>query len=152
LARLLGISADTLRFYEKQGLLARPPRTASGYRLYPAEAVKRVRLIRGGLALGFSVEEMKQLLRQRDNGGAPCLYARKLVQAKLDTLELQMREMTAFRKILRKAARTWDIRIASNPANARLRLLETFVDANPETLERRSPLLPLGLRQGRKRR
>src|SRR4051794_38292030 len=101
LARLSGISADTLRFYEKHGLLPRPPRTSAGYRMYPAEAVKRVQLIRGALSLGFSVAELKQLLRQRDQGGAPCLYARKLVQTKLEELERAMLDMRSYRTILR---------------------------------------------------
>lgn len=151
LARQAGVSADTLRFYEKQGLLPMPPRTAAGYRIYPAEALKRIRLIRGGLSLGFSVQEMQQLLRQRDNGGAPCMFARKLVQAKLEALETEMRDLQAFRKILRKAIRTWDVRIAQGPANARLGLLEAFVDANPETSQRTSPLLPRGLRKSHSR-
>jgi MerR family transcriptional regulator, copper efflux regulator len=147
LARLTGVSADTLRFYEKHSLLAQPPRTTAGYRLYPAESLQRVRLIRGALSLGFSVAELKQLLRQRDNGGAPCLFARKLVQAKLEDVERNLHDMRTYRTILQKAARAWDARIAASPANARLGLLEAFVEANPESTQRLSPLLPSGLRQ-----
>lgn len=152
LAQLTGVSADTLRFYEKQGLLPQPPRTAAGYRLYSSESLKRVRLIRGGLSLGFSIEEMKQLLRQRDEGAVPCLFARKLVQSKLDTLERDLRDMQSFRKTLRKAIRSWDARIAAGPANARLGLLEAFIDANPEHAQRSSPLLKRGLRGSEQRR
>jgi MerR family copper efflux transcriptional regulator len=152
LARLAGVSADTLRFYEKQGMLAGPPRTSGGYRMYPAEALKRVRLIRGALSLGFSVVELKQLLRQRDAGGAPCLFARKLAQTKLDAIEREMQELKAFRKVLQKAIGAWDKRIAASPANARLHLLETFVEANPDSTRRSSPFVPRGLRQSEKKR
>jgi DNA-binding transcriptional MerR regulator len=152
LARLAGVSADTLRFYEKQGMLARPPRTSGGYRIYPAEALKRVRLIRGALSLGFSVAELKQLLRQRDSGGAPCMFARKLAQTKLEAIEREMQQLQAFRKLLQKAIGAWDERIAASPANARLGLLETFVDANPESTRRSSPFLPRGLRQSQAKR
>ena len=152
LARLAGVSADTLRFYEKQGMLARPPRTSSGYRIYPAEAVKRVQLIRGALSLGFSVAELKQLLRQRDAGGAPCMFARKLAQSKLEAIEREMQDLQAFRKILRKAICAWDERIANSPANARLGLLETFVEANPESTRRTSPFVPRGLRTSQAKR
>ena len=58
LARLTGISADTLRFYERRGLLPSAPRAASGYRLFPPEALSRVKLIRGALSIGFSVAEL----------------------------------------------------------------------------------------------
>jgi DNA-binding transcriptional MerR regulator len=146
LARLAGVSTDTLRFYEKHSLLARPPRTTAGYRLYPAEALQRVRLIRGALSLGFSIAELKQLLRQRDNGGAPCLFARKLVQSKLEALDQTLEDLRKYRVVLQKAARAWDARIAASPANARLGLLEAFVEANPESPQRLSPLLPSGLR------
>jgi DNA-binding transcriptional MerR regulator len=122
--------------------------------VYPAEAIQRVRLIRGALSLGFTIAEMKQLLRQRDTGGAPCLLARRIAQTKLDLLEQELEEMQEYRKILRKALRAWDSRIACSPANARLRLLETFIEAYPESTKRSSPLLPRGLRklQARKSR
>jgi DNA-binding transcriptional MerR regulator len=151
LAKLAGVSADTLRFYEKHSLLARPPRTSSGYRLYPEEALKRVRLIRGALSLGFSIAELKQLLRQRDAGGAPCLFARKLVQAKLENVERSLQDLRTYRTILQKAARAWDARIAASPANARLELLEAFVEANPDSTQRTSPLLPSGLSQSKRK-
>lgn len=152
LARRAGISADTLRFYEKHGLLQKPPRTNAGYRVYPAEALNRVRLIRGGLSLGFTVKEMQHLLHQRDHASPPCLFARKLAQTKLESLEAELREMLTLRKVLRKAILAWDKRIAEGPANARLGLLEAFVDANPETSQQSSPLLPRRLRVSRQRR
>ncbi len=152
LAQLTGISTDTLRFYEKQGLLPIPPRTSGGYRSYSADSLKRVQLVRGGLSLGFSVAEMRQLLHERDRGGIPCLHARKLVQNKLEALEQEIVELRTFRKVLKKAMKAWDEKINAGPVVARLRLLETFVEANPESSKRSSPLLPRGLRTIEKRR
>ena len=83
LGRLADISTDTLRFYERRGLLPLAPRTVSGYRLFPPEALARVRLIRGALSIGFSVAELAAILRERDQGGAPCRRVRELAANKL---------------------------------------------------------------------
>jgi DNA-binding transcriptional MerR regulator len=72
LARLAGVSTDTLRYYERRGLLPRPPRDASGYRRYPQAAAVRVRVIQQALDAGFTVEDLARALKQRDAGGAPC--------------------------------------------------------------------------------
>ena len=71
LAALAGISPDTLRHYERMKLLATPRRSAGNYRLYPREALERVRLIRHALAVGFSLPELAKILKVRDAGGAP---------------------------------------------------------------------------------
>jgi len=152
LAGLAGVSTDTLRFYEREGLLAQPPRTNGNYRMYPAEALKRVLLVRGGLSLGFSVAELRQLLTIRDRGGIPCLQARKLAQSKLDGIDQDIRELRLLRKVLKKALRSWDEKINAGPVVARLGLLETFVEANPRAVQRRSPLLPTALRNSTKRK
>src|SRR5579883_1356467 len=62
-AKQTGVAVDTIRFYEKQGLLGRPPRTAGGYREYDPEAVRVLRFIARAKALGFTLREVKQLLR-----------------------------------------------------------------------------------------
>src|SRR5947209_17576098 len=72
LARQAGVSPDTLRHYERRGLLPPPQRSAAGYRLYSNEALGRVRLIRGALSTGFTVNELGAILADRDRGGAPC--------------------------------------------------------------------------------
>lgn len=151
LARLAGVSTDTLRFYEREGLLAKPPRTSGNYRVYPADALKRIQLVRGGLSLGFSVAELRQLLAVRDRGGIPCLQARKLAKSKLDAIEQDIRDLQALRRVMQKALRSWDEKINAGPVVARLGLLEAFVEANPEATQRRSPLLPRGLWNSAKR-
>ena len=62
LAKQAGVNLETLRFYERRGLLPEPPRTKSGYRMYPSEAVKRLRFIKRAQELGFSLDEVEELL------------------------------------------------------------------------------------------
>ena len=89
LARLTGVSTDSLRHYERVGVLAKPRRTPAGYRQYPPEAVKRVRIVRRALAIGFSLRELARVLRVREKGGAPCHEVRALASAKLEELDRQ---------------------------------------------------------------
>src|SRR4029434_7929885 len=81
LARLSGVSADTLRHYERKGLL-KPQRASNGYREYPRHAVERMRLIRNALAIGFKLDDLERVLKIRDAGGAPCRQVRDLAAAK----------------------------------------------------------------------
>jgi DNA-binding transcriptional MerR regulator len=127
LARLAGISSDTLRFYERRGLLPSAPRTASGYRLFPPEALARVRLIRGALSIGFSVDELAAILGERDRGGAPCRRVRELAADKLAALEDQLRDLQSWRRELRKTLAGWDDVLRDTPRGKRAGLLEAFV-------------------------
>jgi DNA-binding transcriptional MerR regulator len=72
LARAAGVSADTLRHYEKMGLLPPPERTPAGYRLYPPDTLARVQLIQSAVRVGFTLAELAEVLKQRRSGGAPC--------------------------------------------------------------------------------
>ena len=77
LARLAGVSTDTLRHYERKGLLPAPQRAANGYRQYAAGSLDRVRLIRRALAIGFTIDELAVILKERDRGHAPAQAARR---------------------------------------------------------------------------
>jgi DNA-binding transcriptional MerR regulator len=72
LASLSGVSADTIRHYERLGLLEKPIRTQGGYRLYPNDARDHVQTIRCALKAGFSLAELASIFKERDAGGAPC--------------------------------------------------------------------------------
>src|SRR5215471_13856580 len=87
LARRAGISADTIRHYERLGLLKAPPRNRNGYRDYPADALLRVTLIRQALRLGFSLDELAGILRVRDGGGIPCRTVFASTKSKLAQVE-----------------------------------------------------------------
>jgi DNA-binding transcriptional MerR regulator len=84
LARLSGMSADTVRHYERHGLLPAAPRSASGYRPFPREALVRMQIIRAALSIGFSVSELSDIFRERRNGGAPCRRVRDMAAAQAD--------------------------------------------------------------------
>ena len=78
LARLAGVSPDTLRHYERKGLLPKARRAPNGYREYPPEACARVRLVRRAVAIGFTLDELALVVKVRDQGGAPCGEVRAL--------------------------------------------------------------------------
>ena len=127
LARLAGVSTDTLRHYERKGLLVRPRRSANGYREYPGGALDRVRLVRSALGIGFTVNELAGILGVRDRGGAPCHQVRALAGTKLTDLENQLGELTALRDELRRLLKNWDALLAKNPPPERAGLLESLV-------------------------
>src|SRR5882724_4769008 len=149
LARRAGVSPDTLRHYERRGLLPRPERSGAGYRLYSLEALGRVRLIRGALSIGFTVNELGAILADRDRGGAPCHRVRALALDKLATVELQLRTLRIWRRELRTALADWDRRLRVTPRGKRAGLLDAFVGAHPKSTERGSPLLAPNLRKSK---
>jgi len=128
LARLSGVSSDTLRHYERLGLLPKPPRTSGGYREYPGLALERVRLIRRGVGVGFSLKELTAIVKMRDGGRFPCREARALVAAKLADLKRQIKDLAAMRRQLEHILNDWDSRLAVTPKGRPARLLETLPD------------------------
>jgi DNA-binding transcriptional MerR regulator len=126
LARLAGVSADTLRFYERRGLLPGVARSASGYRIFPQEALARVQLIQSALSIGFSVNDLAGVFRERDRGAAPCRRVRALAAEKLAALEARLCDLQSWRRELRKTLAEWDHMLAKTPRGKQARLLETF--------------------------
>src|SRR4051794_2680091 len=126
LAKLTGVSTDTLRFYERNRLLPLAPRAANGYRCYPPESLQRVLLIRGALGWGFSIAELARVLKARDSGGAPCKTVRALAAEKLQQIEAQMEELIRFRRELTRVIKDWDSRLACAPTGKPLHLLESI--------------------------
>lgn len=126
LARLTGVSPDTLRHYERLKLLAVPRRSSGNYRLYPPDTVDRVRLIRRALAVGFSLPELARILKVRDAGGAPCRQAKRLLEEKLSQVEQQLTDLGAMRDHLRIVLKDWDDRLSTTQDGKQARLLETL--------------------------
>lgn len=83
LARQAGVAVETVRFYERRGLLKEPPRRPSGYRQYSQEGVSRLRFILVAKELGFSLREVQELLKLRGDGGALCSEVRSRVELKI---------------------------------------------------------------------
>jgi DNA-binding transcriptional MerR regulator len=126
LARRAGVSPDTLRHYERKGLLPPPRRSANGYREYPPEACTRVRLVRRAVALGFTLDELASIIKVRDRGGAPCSAVRNLAAEKLVLLEGRVAEMQDACDRLRAVLVQWDALLAATPKGGRAALLDAL--------------------------
>lgn len=126
LAKAAGVSTDTLRHYERKGVLPRPHRARNGYREYPKEALERVAMIRQALAVGFTLDELSAVFKIRDRGGVPCLEVRNLAAKKLSDIEVQLREMEALRNELRESLQDWDLRLSNTPSGERAELLKVL--------------------------
>jgi len=140
LARLTGVSADTLRHYEKIGILATSQRTTGGYRMLPRTA-ERVQLAQRALQLGFSLHELSEILRVRDNGGAPCHRVLNLTEEKLHSLDQQIEQLQQTRAYMRKLVREWKAKLKHTPPGSKAMLLHSLVDTptkKSNNLKRRS--------------
>lgn len=131
LARMAGVSPDTLRHYERKGLLAAPRRSANGYREYLAADLDRVRLVRGALGIGFTLDELARILKVRDRGGAPCHEVRALAGRKLNEVEAQLDELASLRELLRGLLKNWDALLAKSLPSERAGLLELLAAKSP---------------------
>jgi len=119
-----GVSTDTLRHYERLGLLPRTERTAAGYRRYDPAVTSRVRLIQRALVVGFSLKDLASVLRRRDTGEPPCRAVRALVGERLAALEERLEDLTTLRDEMRGVLKDWDARLAATPVGQRARLLD----------------------------
>jgi MerR family mercuric resistance operon transcriptional regulator len=97
LARQAGVGVETIRFYEREGLLAEPARLPSGYRQYPPDTVDRVRFIRQAQRLGFTLRESKELLDLRDDPLAGREDVRGRATAKLADIDARIADLRAMR-------------------------------------------------------
>lgn len=141
LASLTRVSTDTLRHYERLGLLPGAERTPAGYRRYPPASVERVRLIQRALLIGFSLKELAAVLRQREHGAPPCRRVRTLVGDRLAALEARLLELTELRDEMRALVRDWDERLARTPDGQRARLLDMLAGRKPLERPRRRQTL-----------
>lgn len=103
-----GIGIEALRFYEKSGLLEKPSRTESGYRVYDAGVLERLAFIKQSQALGFSLEEIKRIIEDARTGKSPCAEVREIVRHRLEELDERMRELRRYRKQLSDTLAEWD--------------------------------------------
>ncbi len=128
LVRLTGLSADTLRHYERLGILPKSDRTESGYRRYSPSAIRRVELTQRALQLGFSLSELAEILRTRDNGGAPCHRVLKLTEEKLRSLGAQIQELRRTQIYMRQLVREWRKKQKKTPPGDKAMLLHSLAD------------------------
>lgn len=138
LAKAVGVSADTLRHYERKSVI-KPVRSAKGYRLYSAEIIERVKLVRRALAVGFTLDELAAILAEREKGRMPCRQVLHLATSKLENLEERIAEMQNLRDEMKRLVQDWDERLGENESNEKPAfLLETLSDANDSRATRNS--------------
>jgi MerR family mercuric resistance operon transcriptional regulator len=101
-AKLAGVNLQTVHYYERRGLLPRPPRTESNYRAYPEDAVRRVQFIKRAQELGFTLKEIKELLSLRAAPRTRCADIRKRAETKVEDIDRKVRTLQAIRKALTK--------------------------------------------------
>jgi MerR family mercuric resistance operon transcriptional regulator len=108
LARLGGVNLETIRYYEREGLLPKPPRTEAGYRLFPSDTARRLRFIKRAQELGFSLSEIRDLLTLRMKPGTKREHIRSRAEAKITDIEQKIRALEAMKKTLRKMTERCD--------------------------------------------
>ncbi|WKZ78766.1 MAG: MerR family DNA-binding protein [Candidatus Kapaibacterium sp.] len=104
LAKQCGVGVETIRFYEREGLVLQPERKPSGYRLYPLEAADQIHFIRQAKDLGFSLKEIRELLDLRLDGGQACNEVGSLAKAKIADIEEKIQTLLKMRKALSELA------------------------------------------------
>jgi DNA-binding transcriptional MerR regulator len=110
-AKATDLSPDTIRYYEKIGVLPRASRTASGYRMYPSSAIERVHVVQRALLIGFTLAELAEVLKTRDSGGTPCRRVYELAQEKLKGIVADIAALKRTELYLKKVLRDWENRI-----------------------------------------
>ncbi len=103
-AKRSGIGIETVRFYERKGLVEEPPRTDSGYRQYPEDVVARIRFIRRANELGFKLSEISELLSLRVDPDTTCADVRKQTEFKIADVEDKIRVLQGIKTALKKLA------------------------------------------------
>ena len=102
LAKAVGVNLETIRYYERTGLLAKPPRNDSGYRQFPEEAVARLRYTKNAQRLGFSLREIGELLSLRLSPDSACLDVKEKAEAKIAEIDRKMVELKNLRTALKE--------------------------------------------------
>jgi DNA-binding transcriptional MerR regulator len=138
LGKAAGVSVDTLRHYEKKGLLPAPQRGDNRYRLYPPAALQRVLVIQRALDMGFTLGDLARVLRRRDAGGAPCGEVRAIAATRLEELESRIVGLMALRDELRQLVQRWDERLSALPPGQRAGLLDALASTPATVSDARS--------------
>ena len=126
LAKATGVSPDTIRHYERIGVLPRASRTGSGYRVYTASAVERVLVVRRALRIGFTLAELAEVLKARDAGGAPCHRVYKLAQEKLKGITADIEALKQTQRYLKQVLGDWEHRMQRTAPGEKSNLLHSL--------------------------
>lgn len=137
LAKVAGVHLETIRYYERIGLLPPPPRTAGGHRDYRAEHVKRLTFVRRGRELGFTLDQVRALLALAEDRGRSCAEARRLGLAHLADVRTKISDLRRLERVLNQmVARCADGTLPECP------LIEALSDALPMAASQARPARP----------
>lgn len=141
-AAAAAVSTDTVRYYEKLGLIPRTPRSAAGYRLYPASVVHRLTVVRNAQRFGFSLRQIASFFGVRDRGGRPCRDVRVAAERMLAAVDAQISELQSTREQMQKTLADWDRTLFATPPDRPAYLLERLAAGHEESSSAvRRPLL-----------
>ncbi len=124
LARIVGVGPDSIRHYERIGLVPKAERSAAGYRLWSAREVEYLKWVASAKRAGFTLHELAEIFRMYCGGSAPCRTVRDLLQQKLSDLDREIDELSILRAQLRKVFVRWKGRLRQTPAGDFVPLLD----------------------------
>jgi DNA-binding transcriptional MerR regulator len=104
LSQLSGVNVETIRYYEKVDVLPATSRATNGYRQYDDRSLERLAFIRRGRELGFTIDEIRELLQLAHQPERPCADADRMTRAHLDDIEGKIRDLKRMRRVLRQVA------------------------------------------------
>lgn len=104
LAEQGGVNLQTIRYYEREGLLPAPPRLRSGYRIFPESAVRRVQFIKRAQELGFSLSEVRELLSIQIDPAKECSDVQRLAKAKVADIAEKIQTLQSMKQVLTRLA------------------------------------------------
>lgn len=107
-AKQAGVGVETLRFYERSGLLDRPARTDGGYRLYDAQALGMLEFIKRAQTLGFTLEEIKRIIAESRTGKKPCAEVRQIMRQRLAELDERLKLLQQHRQEVAQTLQQWE--------------------------------------------
>ncbi|SRR5258708_3892868 len=127
-AKQTGVSVDTVRHYERKGVIEGVVRDGSGYRRYPAATIDRIRVVRRALGIGFTLDELARIFRQRASGHPPCRQVRDLAARKLGELDERIAALNAVRAALSVTVTSWESRLEATAEGGLAHLLESLIE------------------------
>ncbi len=109
-----GIGIEALRFYERSGILGKPARTASGYRVFDQSVLDRLAFIKKAQTLGFSLDEIRRIIAESNAGESPCAEVREIVRRRLKDIDKHLRDLRRYRRELAATLDEWDAQGAAD--------------------------------------
>src|SRR5256886_5913188 len=140
LAKRAHVTVQTVRFYERLKLLPDPQRKDSGYRIYSEPDLKRLLFVRQAKSLGFSLDEIRDILRMRERGHCPCGEVITIAERHLRAVEQQLHNLSKFRDGLSRAVKQWKKSCSQTlSADAICALIERMLDSCKPASHGRKP-------------